>query len=65
MNRPEATPRDQFQEFKRLVDIMANVPPDRRALVTIATESFVNGLTARDLVANRTDGGPPEEGQPV
>lgn len=42
---------DQERDAKRFLDIIASVPPEKRFLVTIATEAFVNGMTAQERVA--------------
>ena len=42
---------EQVKDAKRFLDIIASVPPEKRFLVTIATEAFVNGMSAQERVA--------------
>lgn len=51
MNRKTYTPV-QIDDAKRFLDIVASVPPEKRNLVIIATEAFVNGMAAGERVAN-------------
>lgn len=42
---------EQIMEAIEFYDIIASVPPDERHLVTIAAESFVNGMQAKAMKA--------------
>ena len=47
----EAYSPEQMKDAKKFLDIIANLPPDKRFLVTIATESFVSGMVAQAQLA--------------
>lgn len=44
---------EQERDAKRLLDIVASVPPEKQFLVAVATEAFVNGMTAQERGAFR------------
>ena len=44
---------EQERDAKRLLDIVASVPPEKQVLVAVATEAFVNGMTAQERGAFR------------
>lgn len=52
MNTKAAYTPDQERDAKRFLDIVASVPPEKRFLVAIATEAFVNGMAAQERVAS-------------
>lgn len=45
---------EQMNDARRVFEIIASVPPEKRFLVTIATESFINGMLAQDQLTNQT-----------
>lgn len=45
----------------RLFEDLASTPPDKEAIVAMMTESFINGMNARERLM--TGGSVPEQGQ--
>lgn len=42
---------EQMKDARKFLDILASIPPEKRFLVTIATESFINGMVAQAKLA--------------
>ena len=46
--------QNQLNDAKRVFEIIASVPTEKRFLVTIATEAFINGMIAQERLTGRT-----------
>ena len=46
--------KDQLSDAKRVFEIIASVPQEKRFLVTVATEAFINGMIVQERLTGRT-----------
>ena len=53
----EAYTQEQMNDAKRVFGIIARVPKEKRFLVTIATEAFINGMIAQERLTGQTEAG--------
>lgn len=47
--------KDQLNDAKRVFEIIASVPTEKRFLVTIATEAFINGMIAQERLTGQAE----------
>ena len=53
MEQPNYMP-EQIDEAKKLLAILDSVPPEKRFMLYLATEAFINGMNAQEqLSGNR------------
>lgn len=45
--------QEQTNDAKRVFEMIASVPTEKRFLVTIATEAFINGMIAQERLTSQ------------